>query len=74
MEKIQTNSDIHIKNKRYRYDLHDHNTNLSRYLKGVHNSGIKLNNNHPPNIKCLNHDIRIFKLVLYISYLTPPTL
>jgi hypothetical protein len=35
LETFQTNSDIHNISKRYRYNLHVPNTNLSKYQKGV---------------------------------------
>jgi hypothetical protein len=60
LEIFQTNSDIHNISTRYRYNLHVPNTNLSKYKKGVHYSGIKKFNNLPPTIKNLNHDIKEF--------------
>jgi hypothetical protein len=56
-ETFQTNSDIHNKSTRYRYNLHLPNT-------GVYYSGIKLFNNLTPTIKILNHDIKKFKPAL----------
>jgi hypothetical protein len=64
MEKFQTNSDIHSISTRYRYNLHVPGTNLSKYQKGVHYSGIKLFNKLQPNINSLNHDIETFKPAL----------
>jgi hypothetical protein len=74
-EKFQTNSDIHNISTKYRYNLHIPNTNLSKSQKGVYYSGIKLFNKLPPNIRSLNHDIKMFKPALKsISFLTPSTL
>jgi hypothetical protein len=61
MEKFQTNSDIHSITATYRYRVHVLQTKLSKYQKGVYYSGIKLLNELPPNIKILNHDIKMFK-------------
>jgi hypothetical protein len=72
MEKFQTNSDIHSVSKSYRYDLHVPKINLSKHQKGVYCSRIKLFNKLPPNIRSLNHDIKMLKSALkVISYLTP---
>jgi hypothetical protein len=59
MEQFQTNSYIHSISTRYRYNLYVPNTNLSKYQKGVYCPGIKLFSNIPPNIKSLNHDLKI---------------
>jgi hypothetical protein len=64
MEKSHTNSDIDSVSTRYRYNLYVPNTDISKYQKVVYSSGIKLFNKLPPNIRSLNHDIRIFKPAL----------
>jgi hypothetical protein len=42
MEKFLTNSDIHSRSTRSRYNRHVPNSNLSKYQKGVYYSVIKL--------------------------------
>jgi hypothetical protein len=73
MEKCQTNSDIHSISKRYGYNLHVSNTNLSKYKKGAYYSVVRLFNRLPPNINSLIHDTKIFKPALkdYIACLIP---
>jgi hypothetical protein len=46
------------------------NTNLTKYKKGVYNTGIKSFNNLPPTIKSLNHNIKVFKPALKDYHLT----
>jgi hypothetical protein len=64
LETFQTNSDIYNISTRYRHNLHVPNTDLSKYQKGVHYSGIKLFNNLPPTTKSLIHNIKKFKPAL----------
>jgi hypothetical protein len=64
IEKFQTISNIHNISKRYTYNLHVPNTNLSKYQKGVYYAGIKLFNNLPPSIRSLSHNMKTFKLAL----------
>jgi hypothetical protein len=64
LDKFQRNTDVHNLNTRHKYDLHMPNTDLTKYQKGVHYTGIKLFNNLPRTIKSLNHDIRVFKPAL----------
>jgi hypothetical protein len=64
MEKFQKNSDIHSINTRHKHDLHQLSSNLTSYQKGAYYAGIKLFNSLPDSIKCLNHDIKLFKLAL----------
>jgi hypothetical protein len=72
MEKFQTNSDIHSISKKCRYNLKVPNSTLSKCQKGIFYSGIKLFNNLPPSIKCLNHDIEMFKPALKEYLLSHP--
>jgi hypothetical protein len=58
IEEFQTTSDIRNICKRYRYNLHVLNTNLSKYQEGIYNTEIKPFNNFSPTIKSLNHNIK----------------
>jgi len=61
---FKTNSDIHIFNTRFNYDLHIPVANLSVFEKGVRYSGIKVYNHLPLTLKQLSHNIPKFKAAL----------
>jgi hypothetical protein len=63
MEKFRTNLSIHSISTRYRKH-HVPVTDLSKYLIGIHCSGIKLLSKLPSNNRSLNRDIKLFKPAL----------
>jgi hypothetical protein len=69
VEKCQRNTNVHDLNTRHKYD-HMPNANLTKYQGLVYYTGIKLFNNLPPTIKSLNHDTKVFKLVIKDYLLT----
>ena len=44
VDEFTTNSEVHAVNTWHRWDLHLPSINLSKYQKGVYNSGIKVFN------------------------------
>lgn len=64
MQKFQTNFDIHNISPRYRHNLHVATINLSKCQKGIFDAGINSFSNILPTPNGLNHNIKLFRLVL----------
>jgi len=64
IEEFISNSEVHSLNTRYRLDLYPPSIKLTKYIKGVHYSGIKIFNHLPQNIKNLSWNVKKFKLAL----------
>jgi hypothetical protein len=63
-EYFKVNSEIHIINTRNKLNLHLPISNLSVYQKGTYQSGIKVFNSLPSQIKDLSHNRNQFKCAL----------
>jgi hypothetical protein len=63
IDEITSNIDVHPINTRHRSDLHPPSAKLTKYQKGAHCSGIKINY-LPQNIKNLSWNVKKFKLAL----------
>jgi len=61
---FKVNSEIHNINTRNKLNLHPPISSLSVYQKGTHDSGIKLFNSLPSQIKDLSHNRNQFKRAL----------
>jgi hypothetical protein len=61
---FQTNSSIHDINTRNRPYLHRPNANLSRFIKSMFYSGIKIFNSLPPTLKVVKNDKAKLKTTL----------
>jgi hypothetical protein len=64
MEIFTSNSDIHIKNTRNKFNLFLPQTRLTKYQKGVYFAGTKIFNHLLENIKKLSDNTNKFKIEL----------
>ena len=64
IEEFISNSEVHSINTRHRSNLYPPSIRLSKYQKGVYDSGIKIFNHFLQNIKNLSWNTKKFKLVL----------
>jgi hypothetical protein len=56
-----TNQEIHNINTKSNPEFHISSTNLTKFKKGVHNSGIQLFIYPQPHIRSLSYDIKLFR-------------
>jgi len=58
------NTEIHNHNTRYANNFHLTITNLTKYQKGAHFTGIKIFNHLPTHIKCVANEIQVLILAI----------
>ena len=61
IEIFMSNTDIHTKNTRNKFNLYQPQTRLTKCQKGVYIAGIKIFNHLPENIKKLSDNTKKFK-------------
>jgi hypothetical protein len=61
---FQTNSEVHVVNKRCKHDLHRPLASLTVYQKGIHYAGITFYNKLAFKLKCSSINIKQFKIKL----------
>jgi len=64
IEEFISNSEVHSINTRHRSNLYPPSIRLSKYQKGVYDSGIKIFSHLPQNIKNVSWNIKNFKSAL----------